>query len=154
MKRIVNGVTYNTETSTKIAKKGPDSYQDDLGRNAETSATLYQTQKGACFIDYEHVTQMPETARSDAYERVEHEFVPMTTEEAKAWLVKENVEIIDDAFADGVPEAEAETESGATVYVRVPAALKRRIDEAAANAGQSASTWGLKCFERCLTHTR
>lgn len=151
MKRIVNGVAYNTATSTRIAWKQPQSYTDGLGRDVETSAMLYQTHKGAFFIHYEHMTQIPQTDQSDASERLEHEFSPMTGAEARKWLVESNdIEVLDEAFAEDIPEAEGEAEVGASVYVRVPAALKRRIDEAARKAGQSASTWGLKCFERCL----
>jgi hypothetical protein len=152
MKRIVDGVAYNTWTSTKLAMWGPQSNTDSLGRDCEVSGTLYQTPKGAFFAHYETITQIPGTDDRDAYDREENEFEPLTPDKAREWLVKgKNIEIIDETFAKGIPEAEAaEAESGATVYVRVPAALKQRIDEAARDAGQSASVWGLKCFERCL----
>jgi predicted HicB family RNase H-like nuclease len=151
VKRIVNGVAYNTATSTRIAGKNLNADKDDLGRWYETSITLYQTTKGALFIDYQYVTQIPSTSPHEKDDRrEEHEFVPMTAEEARAWVLEKDkdTEIFDDTFAAKIPEAEAE--AGATIYVRVPAALKRRIDEAARTAEQSASTWGLKCFENCL----
>ena len=48
------------------------------------------------------------------------------------------------------PEAEAEAEAGATIYIRVPAALKRRVDEAAKAEGVSGNLWAMRCIERCL----
>ena len=39
---------------------------------------------------------MPEARNGDAYEREEHEFVPLTPEDAKDWLLKGSVEIVHD----------------------------------------------------------
>jgi hypothetical protein len=44
----------------------------------------------------------------------------------------------------------AEAESGATIYIRVPAALKRDVDEAAREAKTSGNVWAMRCVERCL----
>jgi hypothetical protein len=157
MRKIVDGVAYDTSTSTRLAQWGPYEDVDSHGRNYESSGTLYQTHGGAFFSDDETITQIPERdsryGGRDAYVREEHEFVPLTLDEAKAWSTNVNaqVRVLSDKFAHDVPEAEGESGGeGATVYVRVPADLKRRIDEAASAAGQSAGSWGLKCFERCL----
>jgi hypothetical protein len=153
MRKIVDGVAYNTSTSTRLAKWGAIDDVDKLGRDYEETHTLYQTQGGAFFVDIEVVTQIPDPRddREPPRERVTREFVPMTLTKAKAWLVEGNVEVFDDSFAKDIPEAEGETEGGSTIYVRVPATLKRRIDVAASAAGQSASVWGLKCFELFLS---
>ena len=49
MKRIVDGVTYNTATSTAVARS---EWLDDEGATPVTS-TLYQTLGGAFFIHHE-----------------------------------------------------------------------------------------------------
>jgi HicB family len=74
----------------------------------------------------------------------------MTADEAKAWMLKGDVEVIHDRFAEGVPEAEPETEQGATIYLRVPTTLKRRVDQAANAASLSSNSWVMRCLENCL----
>jgi hypothetical protein len=49
------------------------------------------------------------------------------------------------------PEAEEEVEQSSTVYVRVPPALERTIDQAAGTAKFSANARAMKCMERCLS---
>ncbi len=53
-------------------------------------------------------------------------------------------------FAEGVPEAEPETEQGATIYLRVPTTLKRRVDQAANAADLSTNAWVMRSIEGCL----
>jgi hypothetical protein len=52
---------------------------------------------------------------------------------------------LSEMFEDKVPEDETE----GTVYVRMPANLKRRIEELAESAGLSANAWAIRCFEQC-----
>jgi predicted HicB family RNase H-like nuclease len=61
-----------------------------------------------------------------------------------------NFEIIDPAALVEPPEATAEPDQGATLYVRVPASLKARIDGAAREVGLSANSWAMRCLERCM----
>src|SRR5262245_6190959 len=58
---------------------------------------------------------------------------------AQAWLLKGQVNVYGNPF-DDPPEAEAEAEPAATIYRRVPAALKD-VDAAAEKAGVSANVW-------------
>ncbi len=60
-----------------------------------------------------------------------------------------DVEIFRNPFEDP-PEAEAEAKPGATIYIRVPASLKRSVDEAAKAADVSGNVWAMRCVERCL----
>ena len=74
----------------------------------------------------------------------------MSAEEAEKWTLTGQVEIFGTPF-DEPPEAEAEAEPSATIYVRVPTVLKQRVDQAAAEAKLSVNAWAMKCMERCIT---
>ena len=75
----------------------------------------------------------------------------MSESAAHKWVLDGDVELVDDSFVD-VPEATAETvEASATIYLRAPASLKRRVDEAAAAAGLSVNAYMLRCGESCLS---
>ena len=41
--------------------------------------------------------------------------------------------------------------SEATIFLRLPATLKKHVDRAAARAELSTNAWAMKCLERCLT---
>ena len=144
MKRIIDGVTYNTFTSTELARLDQD------GR----TETLYQTSGGAYFLDratihyryeqYEdrHIA-MPEPAG--------HTFRPMSADEAREWLRKSGAEVFHNPFGDP-PEAAAAKEAPATVYLRIPSALKARIEAAAKQQGQSLNAWAIRAFEWRLSN--
>jgi hypothetical protein len=145
LKRIVDGLTYNTNTSTLLAKAEwelEDQWSPYNG--AECEGELYQTRGGAFFL----VTTI-HTKDADGEPRDKVELAPMTAERAQAWLLEGDVEVYRNPFGDP-PEAEAEAETGATIYLRVPAALKRDADEAAREAELSGNAWALRCVERCL----
>jgi hypothetical protein len=110
---------------------------------------LYQTRGGAFFLHKEKTKHEWDEGEREHVKRVRHEFVRLSPEEASKWLLEGDVEVINNPF-DDPPEASAEAEPGATLYIRVPAALKRRVDEAAANAKVSGNVWAMRCVERCL----
>jgi hypothetical protein len=143
MKRIINGVTYNTETSTRLASaKWGDDDESVVG-------DLYQTRGGAFFVDEETTKRVWNEREREWQERVEHAFNPLSQEEAHRWILEGEVEVFHNPF-DDPPEAEAEAEPGATIYIRVPAALKRRVDDAARGEKLSGNAWAMKCVEKCL----
>jgi len=149
MRRIVNGIAYNTDTSAAVAKYEWTS-QDQRGNEWDLTGTLYQTHKGVFFVHVHSALEWFDQDDRETKTRTKDEFEPMTPDEATRWLLKGGVEILDPHYAEGIPEAEDNAE-GSTVYVRVPASLKRRIDEAAQHEGMSVPAWSLRCFERCLT---
>jgi predicted HicB family RNase H-like nuclease len=57
------------------------------------------------------------------------------------------VEVYLNPFEERVSEEETE----GTIYARIPASLKRKIEEAAKAEGLSANSWAMRCFERCLS---
>jgi hypothetical protein len=145
MKRVVNGVTYNTETSEKIGRiEWTQGTQDE----EQYEATLYRTRGGAFFVvevkrwhEYDGDTWQPHEKTT---------FEPMTSAEAHKWIMDgDQVEIFHNPF-DDPPEAEGDAGHGATVYVRVSESLKDRIDAAARAVNVSINTWALRCFEEVL----
>lgn len=142
MKRIVNGVTYNTDTATAL---GRSSWEDD-GKVVET---LHQTRGGAFFVHREKdVSVWNEKDRATLTSK-EHSFQPVSPDAAHSWMMTGEVEVFRNPF-DDPPEANAEKDPGATIYVRVPSSLKRAVDEAAAIEKVSGNVWSMRCLERCM----
>jgi hypothetical protein len=143
MKRIVNGVTYNTTTSTALATS---SWEPDEG---EIHATLYQTRGGAFYVVEEWSRDVWNERERQHEIKITTTIEPMSPEKAHEWIMTGEVEIIKNPF-DDPPEAEAEAEPGATIYIRVPASLKHSVDEAAKAAKVSGNVWAMRCVEKCL----
>lgn len=146
MKRIVNGTTYNTDTSTALARCEFEPDSDGV----ETVETLYLTRGGAYFIDQENTRTIWNERERENETKVTNTFIPESPETAHKWMMTApNVEVFRNPFEDP-PEAEAEAEPGATIYIRVPAALKRNVDDAAKAAKVSGNVWTMRCVEKCL----
>ena len=148
MKRIVDGVAYNTDTSTWVARKSA-TRQDEKGREVDEMTILFQTAKGAYFL---HKTASVVLHAQNNEKREADEIIPMTADEARAWMLNGDVQVIHDPFAEGIPEAEPEVEQGTTIYLRVPATLKQRVEAAADRANRSCNAWIIKCLEVGLTN--
>ncbi|MBK5960280.1 hypothetical protein CCR97_19035 [Rhodoplanes elegans] len=145
MKRIVNGVTYNTDTSVKIGR-----YCFENDDNVDCVATLYQTRGGA-FFEVEEGAKKVWNQREQKEQAREYSTVtPMSVEQAQKWILEiDNVEIFQNPFGDP-PEAAAEDSPGATIYVRVPESFKRRIEREATENKASVNNWMMRCAERCM----
>lgn len=140
MKRVIDGLTYNTDTAAVAARY---EYVDEKGYDVE--ATIYCNRGGALFIVHKW-------APGDQWR---YHFEPTTRDEIQRLIEKgTQIEIVDEAILSEPPEAVAETEKGATIYIRVPASLKRRVDEAADADGLSGNVWAMRCVERCLKTLR
>jgi hypothetical protein len=152
MKRIIDGVTYNTDTATLIARADEDYPYDDLTNEAARTEALrlYQTRGGAFFLHIHTRTSRRNSERE--WRDIElNEFTPMTADEAQSWVngTQCQVELLNDVFGEP-PEAAAEEVMGATLYIRVPASLKERIDTAAKGQGLSVNAWLMRCTEGCV----
>ena len=150
MKRIINGLTYNTETATKIAKyeydHRPD--QDEAGYYM-----LYRTPGKAFFLHFHRTVQMHDETDGDGKSvRVTNDFSPMTWEEAHDWLLSGNFELFSDILGE-LPEASAEDNPGVTIYLRAPISFKEQIEAAAGAVGQSVNDWVLQCLKERLSET-
>ena len=143
MKRIIDGVTYNTDTSTRLAKSGYEALYNN--EPYECVGTLYQTRGGAFFID-----EAIDLGHDEDGEReIRNRFKALSAKGAEEWLMTGDVEIIHNPFSDP-PEAEAEAEPGSTIYIRVPSALKRQVEEAAKEANLSVNSYALRCLENTI----
>jgi hypothetical protein len=149
MKRIIDGVTYNTDTSTLIAKsewiEEANSFQPVEVRH---SHLLYQTRGGAFFTTETRETER-KNAAGDWIDDHRTDFTPLTADRAREWLLEGEVELLNDVFGEP-PEAAAESSPAATIYVRVPTSLKNQIEAAAANDKLSVNAWAIRCMEGCI----
>ena len=148
MKRIIDGITYNTDTSTRLATSDYETDYNHASRPCE--GTLYQTRGGAYFVHEVISLEFDEDAQINV---VKGRFKALSGVEAQEWIMTGEVEVIHNPFADP-PEAEAEAEPGATMYIRVPASLKNRVDDAARGANLSTNALAIRCMENCLAHNR
>ena len=141
MKRVIDGKTYNTATSARAARWD---YTDD--RQNEVEATLYQTRGGAFFVV--HVWEVRDF---DGDRREKSYAEAMTFDEVRRLVSGANdLEILDSRALEEPPEAVEEEEAGATLYLRLPASLKARVDAAAEAGRVSANAWAMRCLESCL----
>lgn len=148
MKRIIDGVTYNTDTSTVIARA--ELADDDWATKGgdRMVQTLYQTRGGAFFIHID-TTTVRRSLRDNGWEEVErHEFEAMTRDQAHRWVMEGQVELLHDVFGEP-PEATEEAAPGATLYIRIPTSLKDRLELLAKQEGLSLNAWTMRCVERC-----
>jgi hypothetical protein len=142
MKRIIDGVTYNTDTSTVLARSEYETAYNHQDRHCE--GTLYQTRGGAFFVAEEIDLGRKD---EDGNRIVSNRFVALSRERAEKWIMAGDVEVCHNPFGEP-PEAEAEP--CATIYLRVPSSLKKRIDQAATTSSMSINAWALRCLERSL----
>lgn len=144
MKRIVNGVTYNTDTATALARSQWE--PDEVTR---VEGTLYQTRGGAFFVDEESTRSVWNERQQEHQTKITNTFFPMSAEEAQTWMMEGDVEVFRNPFEDP-PEAAAEPEPAATLYMRVAPALKKQVDDVAAKSGLSTNSLATRCMERCF----
>ena len=144
MKRIIDGVTYNTDTSTKLATSGYETNYNHVERPC--LGTLYQTRGGAYFV---HELIELGWDREEEDNAFRHRCSALSSEQAHKWIMTGDVDILHNPFEEP-PEAVAENEPSSTIYVRVPASLKQRIEAAAKADGLSGNAWTMRCVERCL----
>jgi predicted HicB family RNase H-like nuclease len=132
-KRIIDGKTYNTETATLVAEAATDPYEPS------EFDELYQTRHGAYFRHYGDWARVDHTGTVSYVE-------PLTPAEAQAWMEKHAwAELLEKHFGEQ-PEA---GESESRITLRIPDALKSRIEEMASANNQSLNAWIMRCLESC-----
>ena len=85
MRKIINGRTYNTETSKEIGYWFNGLYSNNMGYCCET---LYRNTKGAYFIHGEGGAQSKYSAPAGDMRGPGEGIVPLTDEEAREWAEK------------------------------------------------------------------
>lgn len=141
MKRIIEGKTYNTETSIKLhSVSNWDSLDAKWSCPFEQVEILYQTRHGALFL----VTICDDPEDVD-------KLTPLAPSEAQKWLEENNcVEIIEKLFGE-MPEA---GESESRITLRMPDTLKNKIELMAQKNGQSMNAWIVKKLEQAIAYER
>jgi hypothetical protein len=142
MKRVIDGKTYNTDTATIVATYN---YEDRDGY--DTDVVIYLTKGGALFAV--HTWEVPDP-NGDRGTRTKTYFEALSREQVQKLMTTEQMEIHNEEALTLPPEAVDEVEEGATIYMRLPKALKAKIDEAATAAGVSTNSWMLRCAESCV----
>jgi predicted HicB family RNase H-like nuclease len=129
MKRIIDGVTYNTATAVKIAhsRKGNDRYDH---------ATMFQTRKGAFFFCL-HSSEKKAGHLQVGYE--DHE---------------KFLEYADEVYINPFSSPPAEAQREVAIFVRAPESLKRSVERAAQEQGVSVNHLTVRCLEKCLSETK
>ncbi len=142
MKRVINGVTYNTDTSTLLAEKQTEGYYNPRHWD-DCIERLYKTRAGHYFLAAEFDFGRP----VGAFEQdIRYTCRPLSEDEVRGWIAKGDVHVHHDPFApladDGTPTA---------FLLRLPPALKQRLEQAAKDAGLSGNAWAVRCLERCVS---
>jgi len=139
MKRIIEGTTYNTETSTVVMRY---SFSDPYDR--DILVEVYQTRAGN-FFGVHHAG----SGREPSIETLSRdELAKVIAEAGKSFR---NVEIIDEQAITPPPEDESEKSPSVSMFIRVPEGLRRRAQEAASEREQSVNAYVTRCLENCLT---
>lgn len=126
-KRIIDGKTYNTETSTQLGEE-EDPYR---------GYTLFKTRHGAYFLYFDN-TNEPEL----------DQIIPMEPNEAQLWMERCcSADQVEAEFGE-MPDAGDEE---ARITLRIPDSLRKRITVIAESRSQSLNAWILRCLERCAS---
>jgi hypothetical protein len=144
MKRVIDGKTYNTDTATTVARWN---YVDHDGY--DTEATLFQTKGGAFFAV--HVWEVTVSDAIGCRETKLKTYVEvLSRDDVEKRKTTEDFEVLnEEALGELPPEAAEEEEKGATIFVRVPEALKAVAEAAARKADLSLNSWVMRCIENC-----
>ena len=127
MKRIIDGVTYNTDTATRVATGGPSDPNDLAGWE------MYQTRHGAFF--------MVLTDHDGEDMRIR----PYDDADAQAFLEKHANEVVEAVFGQFPEAGSAERR----LTIRVPVNLAVRMETIAHAKGLSLNSYAMRCFEQC-----
>ena len=146
MKKIIDGVAYNTETSIKVARSEYDGSERGEPRGDQI---LYQTRGGALFLHSCEIT-MYKDRNGDWQNREYNHFQVMNRDDAHKWVMEAGqVELLSDVFGEP-PEAAADPSAwSATIYARVSLPLKTQVETLAKAAGLSVNSYVIRCLETC-----
>ena len=129
MKRVINGVTYNTSTAVKIARSRRDNGRYDL-------VTMYETRKGAFFFCLHNSDGLAGHLLTD-YEDPEN-----------------FLNYAEEIYIDPSTSSPAKTQQETAIFIRTPVSLKRSVEGAAQDQGVSVNHLVVRCLENCLSKTK
>ena len=134
MRRTINGTSYNTSTSARLATA---QWTEDDG--TVCYGTLYQPRSGRFFL----VTEW-----NDQHGRWRGELEPLTPERANAVLDAIATRLGGTVLLDPVGRRSAQREVG--YRLRMPGALRHPIEIAARRAGMRINVWLMRAVEDAL----
>jgi hypothetical protein len=103
MKRIIDGLRYDTEKATEIAKWHNGASDGDFNRCEET---LYKTKAGAFFLCGEGGAMSSYATSVRGGRGGGEEIIPMSREQAIVWCEnREETECLETHFASGITDA-------------------------------------------------
>ena len=152
LKRIIDGKTYNTATSTRLCARiyeGGAEYADSgstmpIEESTRRGEILYRTRHGAFFTLCWDENPFHEPGHGDW---LLYQVRPQTDAHAQAFLEAcDKTDLIEQIFGD-MPEA-GSTE--ARITLRMPDSLKARIDARAKAERRTTNQWIVRCIELCL----
>jgi hypothetical protein len=145
MKRIVDGKTYNTASSTIVAE---GTYKDD-DQSLVIETTVFKNRSGVYFA-VDANTQGYRDRNGEAQERSWHQWDVLGDEATAAAYCEKNELTIFHGF-DALPEADDAPDD--TIYVRVPRVLKLAVEAKAKAEDLSINAFAMRCLERCIRPT-
>ena len=143
MKRIIDGKTYNTDSSTVVA----DGTWHDENQDLAIETKVYQNRAGIYFAVEQH-KQVWRDRDGKTQERTWSEWTALEDEEAATKFCEDSALTIYLGF-DAVPEAGDMSETE-TIYVRVPRFLKLAVEAQAKAEDVSINLFAMRCLERCI----
>ena len=143
MKRIVNGVTYNTQTSTRLARRR----LVEANESEKLIQILYQTRGGAFFVVEANDDVWNEESRSPKLET----FGPLSRIAPK----RRSVGCLKAKFTSfkipsGTRRRQPLKRNQVLRSICASATLKRAADSAARHQNLSGNVWAMRCIEHCL----
>lgn len=134
MRRIKEGVAYDTNTGELIKEVGFNDAYPDQGQR------LYRTRSGAFFVWEQYVVET-----YGGY-RAEEDIAPVSDEQAQQWLEKYGNELVEKYFGE-MPEGGA---AERRMTLRLPNNVATRIEALAKAKDMSASRYIRLCLESCI----
>jgi hypothetical protein len=142
VKKIIDGKTYNTATSTRLT------VFDDCERNFgqdfnDRIERLYQTRSGGYFLTV--ATGGAGIARYEIGGGFQEGIlvVPLSDQQAKEWASERDV-------LDAMPDGDDDTdETEVVISLRLSPAIANKITTLAVSGGVSRNEWIVRCLENC-----
>lgn len=122
VKRVINSVAYNTDTSELVAKaKGRD-------------WSIYRTRAGAYFICFGSNEQ-------DEIQPLERDRVRAIIANTDAEYRDGDFRVLDDEILSAIPGTNSGDTKESVIFLRVSSAMKKSIELVAKDSGQSVNSW-------------
>lgn len=158
IKRVIDGKTYNTETSKRIATEEAEQHysEREYERGIKTTRQLFMNRHGAFFVVRVRESEQCDPSHLSCGQEewqfhTSYELYPLSQEAAQMFVMQNRfgVSVYDDSVFGNAPEAGEEVKEE-TVLIRMSSILKAKLTEAAKAEEKSLNAYMISCSERCL----